>query len=98
MGCHGRFGCAAIASLRSPDIVLNDLAALHHKLDSLKFSDIRQWIAGDSDQIGVFALVDGSDPVMPSHHFGVNRGPALNGRSWTQAGAFHEPLKIEGLR
>src|SRR6266478_8362143 len=78
-------------------VVPNDLPALHHKFDSLKLGDIRQRVAGHGDHIGELALVDGSDLVLPSERFGVNHASALDSPCRCQAGALHQPLKVESL-
>lgn len=39
-------------------ILPNNLAALHHKSDSLEFGDVSQRVAGDSNQISVLSLLD----------------------------------------
>ena len=40
------------------NLVLDDLSALHHKFDSLKFGNVGQWIAGYGNHVGEFPLVD----------------------------------------
>jgi hypothetical protein len=39
-------------------VVLDDLSAFHYKLDSLKFGDVFQRIAGNGDQIRIFTFLD----------------------------------------
>ena len=39
------------------------LAAFHHELHSLQLGDVGERIACDSDQVGIFTFVDGSDAV-----------------------------------
>src|SRR5215813_13048096 len=59
-------------------IVPDDLSALHHKFDSLQFRDVGYRVAGHGDQIGVLALLDRADLVLPSHGLGVNHRAALD--------------------
>src|SRR5260370_40657424 len=46
-------------------LVADDPAALHHDLDALKLGDVRQRIARDRDEIGIFTLLDRPDLALP---------------------------------
>ena len=64
-------------------VVADDFSALHHKLDALELGDVYERVARDGDQVGVLALVDGSDLILPSQHLGIDCGCGLNGARGT---------------
>ena len=49
-------------------IILDDLSALHHKLNALEFGDVLQRVPGNGDDIGVLTLFERTDPILPSQH------------------------------
>jgi len=61
-------GSRVSPSLLNSQFVLDDLSALHHEFDSLHLGDVLQRVPGDGDDIGVFALLERTDLVLPSHH------------------------------
>src|ERR1700722_10160328 len=79
-------------------VVPNDFSALHHKLDALEFGDVSERVARDGDQVGVLALVDGSDLILPSQRLGVDCSCGLDGARGTHTSALHQRFKVEGLR
>lgn len=56
-------------------IFSDDLSALHDELHALKLCDIGQWVSGNRNQIGIFAFVDRSNAIRPSHHFRIDDPP-----------------------
>src|SRR5580704_8675849 len=47
-------------------VVAEHLPALHDELHALELGDIVRRIAGDGDEIGILAFLDGADPVAPA--------------------------------
>src|SRR5207302_7890203 len=92
VGTGGDDGCCACRN-----VVFDDLSALHHEFDSLKFGDVGQRIAGNGDDIGEFAFLDGSHTILPTEHFGIRHGPGLDGLCRRHAGTLDEPLEFVSL-
>src|SRR5207249_7484461 len=83
---------------RRRSLVPDDLAALHHKFHALKFGDIRQGIAGNGDEVRVFAFLDGTDAIGPAQNLSINNGARLNGLSGRYTSVLDEGLEFERLR
>src|ERR1700722_16541972 len=81
---------------KSIQFISDDLAALHHKLHSLKFSNVFQRVARNSDHIGKFAFVDRANPVLPAQHFRIDHGRGLQGRNRRHS-MVCEPYEIQPL-
>src|SRR5690242_15723284 len=79
------------------EIVLDDLAALHHEFHPLQFGDIRQRIARDGDEIGELAFLHRANLVLPAEGLGVYHRAALDGARGAHAGMLHEHFKFERL-
>src|SRR5215475_1203267 len=87
-GCHcagmtlGRWESAVLQLPRRRcvlrQLVADDLAALHHELDALKLGDVRQWIAGNSDEISIFPFLDRPDLILPPQRLGIDDGGGLD--------------------
>ena len=49
------------------EVVLYDYSAFHDEFDVLKFGDVCEWIARDSNEVRVFACFDRSYPGLLAH-------------------------------
>ena len=47
----------------------NDLAVLHHELNSLELGDIGHGVAGNSYNVSKLFRLERSDAVLPAQHF-----------------------------
>src|SRR5260370_22258783 len=61
-----------------PQLVADDPAALHHELDALELGDVCARIAGNRDEIGIFAFLDRTDLILPPQRLGVDDGGGLD--------------------
>src|SRR5579883_1957960 len=59
-------------------LVADDPAALHDEPDALQLGNIRERVAGDRDDIGIFALFDRSDVILPAERLGVDDSGGLD--------------------
>src|SRR5579864_6957252 len=60
-----RRGCA----LTRGKFILDHLAVLHHKSNSLDLGDVGDWISANGDEVGKFPGLDRADAVLPAQHF-----------------------------
>jgi hypothetical protein len=58
----------------APEVISDNLPALHDKFHALEFGDIVRRIAGDGDEIRILAVLNGPDSVPPANIFCANRG------------------------
>ena len=64
------------------------------EFDSLQFGDVLKRVAGDGDDVRIFAFFDGADLVLPAHHLRGRCGGGLNRLRCGHAVADH-PLEFE---
>src|SRR6266478_6697423 len=95
-----RGGPATLPRWRSVlrQLVADNPAALHHELDALKLGDVRQRLAGNRDEIGIFAFLDRPDLILPPQRLGVDDGGGLDCTRRTHVCLLDERLDFERLR
>src|SRR6266850_7264410 len=59
---------------RAREFVSDNLPAFHDKFHSLEFGDVGRGIAGDCNEIGKLAFLDGPHSVLPANIFCAHRG------------------------
>jgi hypothetical protein len=94
----GESGLARSDGRACRQLVTDDLAALHDKFDPLKLGDVRKRIARHRDEVGVLALVDRTDVVLPAQHFGVVDGSGLDRLRGGQLRVLDQRFVVERLR
>ena len=60
------------------EIIPHHLTIFHDKANALKLGDVSEGIAGNCDQVGKFARLDGANAILPAQHFGGITGYGAN--------------------